>query len=111
MRTRAGLKRLLRTALAAGLIAVRPVIAGTADNGTFRFLTLSLPDGSTNAEYVARLLTANADGPVVFTITGLPLGMAYDPPSGFSTRRLNVACNYHVDVTATVAANTIAHNK
>src|SRR2546430_3288745 len=78
MRTRAGLKRLLRTALAAGLIAVRPVSAGTADNGTFRFLTLSLPDGSTNAEYVARVLTANADGPVVFTITGLAPGMAYD---------------------------------
>src|SRR5947209_11854383 len=76
MRTRAGLKRLLRTALAAGLIAVRLVSAGTADNGTFRFLTLSLPDGSTNAEYLARVLTANADGPVVFTITGLAPGIS-----------------------------------
>src|SRR5438046_2825539 len=110
MRTRAGLKRLVRTALAAGLIAVRPVIAGTADNGTFRFLTLSLPDGSTNAEYVARLLTANADGPVVFTITGLAPGMDYDPASGFITGRPTVVGNYHVDITATDGINTITQN-
>ena len=110
MRTRAGLKRLLRTALAAGLIAVRPVSAGTADNGTFRFLTLSLPDGSTNAEYVARLLTANADGPVVFTITGLAPGMDYDPASGFITGRPTVVGNYHVDITATDGINTITQN-
>ena len=110
MRTRAGLKRLLRTALAAGLIAVRPVSAGTADNGTFRFLTLSLPDGSTNAEYVARVLTANADGPVVFTITGLAPGMAYDPASGFITGRPTVVGNYHVDITATDGINTITQN-
>src|SRR5438128_1217121 len=110
MRTRAGLKRLLRTALAAGLIAVRPVIAGTADNGTFRFLTLSLPDGSTNAEYLARVLTANADGPVVFTITGLAPGMDYDPASGFITGRPTVVGNYHVDITATDGINTITQN-
>src|SRR4051812_19389214 len=30
----------------------------------FRFLTTSLPDGSTNAVYAATLLTANAAGPV-----------------------------------------------
>ena len=110
MRTRAGLKRLLRTALVAGLIAVRPVSAGTADNGTFRFLTLSLPDGSTNAEYVARVLTANADGSVVFTITGLAPGMAYDPASGFITGRPTVVGNYHVDITATDGTNTITQN-
>src|SRR5437667_448836 len=110
MRTRAGRKRLLRTALAAGLIAVRPVSAGTADNGAFRFLTLSLPDGSTNAEYVARVPTANADGPVVFTITGLAPGMAYDPASGFITGRPTVVGNYHVDITATDGINTITQN-
>src|SRR5438552_18429019 len=101
MRTRAGLKRLLRTALAAGLIAVRPVIAGTADNGTFRFLTLSLPDGSTNAEYVARLLTANADRPVVFTITRLAPGMDHDPARGLLTAPPTLVGNYHVDITST----------
>src|SRR5438552_8054961 len=110
MRTRAGLKRLLRTALAAGLIAVRPVIAGTADNGTFRFLTLSLPDGSTNTEYVARLLTANADGPVMFTVSGLAPGMDYDPASGFITGRPTVVGNYQVDITAADGTNSITKN-
>ncbi|TMA40801.1 MAG: hypothetical protein E6J81_19390, partial [Deltaproteobacteria bacterium] len=110
MRTRAGLKVSLRTALAAALIAVRLVSAGTADNGTFRFLTLSLPDGSTNAEYLARVLTANADGPVVFTITGLAPGMNYDPASGFITGRPTVVGNYHVDITATDGSNTITEN-
>jgi len=110
MRTRAGLKLLLRAALVAALIAVRPMTAGTADNGTFRFLTLSLPDGSTNAEYVARLLTANADGPVAFTITGLAPGMDYDPASGFITGRPTVVGNYQVDITATDGSNTITQD-
>jgi hypothetical protein len=101
---------LLRTALAAALLAVRPVSAGTADNGAFRFLTLSLPGGSTNAEYVARVLTANADGPVAFTITGLAPGLNYDPASGFITGRPTVVGNYHVDITATDGPNTITQN-
>ena len=110
MRTRAGLKLLLSAAFAAALMVAQPVSAGTADNGTFRFLTLSLPDGSTNAEYVARLLTANADGPVMFTITGLAPGMGYDPTSGFITGRPTVVGNYHVDITATDGINTITQN-
>ncbi|HEX2484407.1 MAG TPA: hypothetical protein VHQ66_03855, partial [Myxococcota bacterium] len=48
-------------------------------NGTFRFLTEGLPVGSTNAEYVARLVTANADGPVTFSVDQLPPGVALDP--------------------------------
>ena len=84
--------------------------AGTADNGTFRFLTLSLPDGSTNAEYVARVLTANADGPVTFTITGLAPGMDYDAASGFITGRPTVVGNYQVDISATDGANMITRN-
>lgn len=106
----AGRNLLLRIALAAALLAVRPVSAGTTDNGTFRFLTLSLPDGSTNAEYVARVLTANADGPVLFTITGLAPGLNYDPASGFITGRPTVVGNYHVNVTATDGTNTITQN-
>src|SRR5215469_1697679 len=103
----AGRKLLLRIAFATALLVVRPVSASTADNGTFRFLTLSLPDGSTNAEYVARVLTANADGPVVFSITGLAPGLNYDPASGFITGRPTVVGNYHVNVNATDGANTI----
>jgi hypothetical protein len=60
--------------------------ADTTTNGTFRFLTQSLPDGTTNAEYVARFVTANADGPVTFTAsTALPAGLSLDQLSGFLT--------------------------
>jgi hypothetical protein len=60
--------------------------AGTADNGTFRFLTQSLPEGTTNGEYVGRFITANADGPVTFTtLSALPAGLSLDSVSGFLT--------------------------
>jgi hypothetical protein len=110
MRTRVGFSLLLSTALLAAVVAARPVAAGTGDNGTFRFLTLSLPNGSTNAEYVARVLTANADGPVVFTITGLAPGMDYDATSGFITGRPTVVGNYQVDIDATDGSNSITQN-
>lgn len=110
MRTRMSSNLLLSAAFAVALVAVRPVAAGTADNGTFRFLTLSLPDGSTNAEYVARVLTANADGPVEFTMAGLPPGMSYDQASGFITGRPTVVANYQVNIGATDGFNSIMQN-
>lgn len=62
------------------------VRAGTTNNGTFRFLTQSLPTGTTAAQYVARFVTANADGPVTFTnSSALPPGLSLDPLSGFLT--------------------------
>ena len=75
--------------------------ACTDANGTFRFLTEELPRGSTNAEYVARLLTANADGPITFSIDGgsppLPPGMVLDATSGFITGR--PTSTYNEDIT------------
>ena len=62
----------------------------TATNGTFRFLTTVMPGGSTNAEYVARILVANSDGPVTFSINPakpLPDGVTLDTASGFLTGR------------------------
>jgi hypothetical protein len=60
--------------------------ADTTNNGTFRFLTQSLPIGTTNAEYVARVITANADGPVTFSaVSALPPGLSLDALSGFFT--------------------------
>lgn len=60
--------------------------ADTANNGIFRFLTQSLPPGSTNAQYAARFITANADGPVTFSaLSALPPGLSLDPLSGFLT--------------------------
>jgi hypothetical protein len=64
--------------------------ADTAANGTFRFLTTVMPAGSTNAEYVARILVANSDGPVTFSINAakpLPAGVNLDAASGFLTGR------------------------
>jgi hypothetical protein len=94
MRTRAPLFALALSCLVA--LAAAPARAGAPlacdlnANGTFRFLTDNLPDGSTNAEYVARLLTANADGAITFSLDAgdaLPPGMALDAASGFITGR------------------------
>jgi hypothetical protein len=65
---------------------VLTVGADTANNGIFKFLTQSLPDGTTNAQYAARFITVNADGPVTFTtLSALPAGLSLDPLSGFLT--------------------------
>jgi hypothetical protein len=110
MKTRLGFTLLLTSALVAALVGARSVAGGTADNGSFRFLTLSLPDGSTNAEYVARILTANADGPVAFSTTGLAPGMHCDSASGFITGRPTVVGNYQVKISATDGSNDITQN-
>lgn len=64
------------------------VRAGTT-NGIFRFLTQSpLPAGTTATQYTTRFVTANADGPVTFSISNspaLPQGLSLDPQSGFLT--------------------------
>jgi hypothetical protein len=82
---------ILAGALGLHLLASGAAAQCTAGNGTFRFLTDTLPDGSTNAEYVARLVTANADGPVSFSIdvTEDPLndGLTLDTASGYITGR------------------------
>jgi len=99
----------LRTPLALALLvaaAAAPARAGvgaTCDigaNGTFRFLTEALPIGSTNAEYLARLVTANADGTVTFSVDQLPPGMVLDPASGFITGRPTSTFNEDVLVSA-----------
>jgi hypothetical protein len=62
------------------------VAADTTNNGTFKFLTQSLPDGTSNAQYAARFITVNADGPVTFTtLSALPAGLTLDSLSGFLT--------------------------
>ncbi len=102
-----------RTRFAAAILVILFATAGsggTGDNGVFRFLTTVLPEGSTNAEYVARVVTANADGPVTFTMTDLPPGTAYDAESGYITGRPTVVNNYDVDISAFDGTNTIVQN-
>jgi hypothetical protein len=100
----------LVAACGAALLGVRPGAADTATNGVFRFLTSSLPEGSTNSEYVARVLVANADGPVTFTMTSLASGTTYDSQSGFITGRPDTVGNFDVDITAFDGTNTIMQN-
>ncbi len=85
--------------------------ASTSDNGVFRFLTQSLPDGTTNAEYAARFITANADGPVTFTaLSALPPGLALDPLSGFLTGIPTSTFNSTITVGANDTTNQIQFN-
>src|SRR5687767_13870537 len=84
--------------------------ATTSENGVFRFLTLGLPVGTTNAEYVARLLTVNSDGPVVFTrdaATPLPAGMSVDGTTGLLTGRPTSTFNSDVTFRADDGTNSI----
>ena len=76
--------RFLLSLVTFALLLALGVRADTTTNGTFRFLTQSLPQGTTNAQYSARIITANADGPVTFTAkTPLPAGLSLDTMSGF----------------------------
>ncbi len=51
----------------------------------FRVVTQSLPNGSTDGEYFAAILTSNATGPVTFTAHTLPPGLSIDAHTGFVT--------------------------
>jgi hypothetical protein len=65
------------------LLAAAPALGQPAP-GTFRFITQDMPDGSTNTEYAATLLTANATGAVTFSsdpVAPAP-GLSLDPQTG-----------------------------
>jgi hypothetical protein len=80
---------------------VTPPACDLGANGVFRFLTDALPVGSTNAEYVARIVTANADGPLTFSVNpALPPGMSLDPESGYITGRPTSTSNLDHTFTA-----------
>ena len=78
---------MLKNLFSAVVVALALTVgADTTNNGTFKFLTQSLPDGTSNAQYAARFITVNADGPVTFTtLSALPAGLSLDPLSGFLT--------------------------
>src|SRR5215470_2312312 len=98
-------KRLVSTILVAVALTVG---ADTANNGVFRFLTQSLPDGTTNAEYAARFITVNADGPVTFTnLSALPPGLSLDPSSGFLTGIPGSTFNSTITIAANDTTNQI----
>ena len=51
---------------------------------TFRFLTTILPGATAGMPYTTQVVTANAGGPVAYSITGgsLPAGLSIDPVTG-----------------------------
>ena len=77
---------------------------------TFRYLTTSLPNGSTNAVYAATLLTANAAGPVTFSITSgrLPSGITLESKTGLLSGRPTVVESPSFTISANDGATTIA---
>src|SRR5262245_5895472 len=101
-------KRLVSTILVALALTAG---ADTANNGTFRFLTQSLPDGTTNAEYAARFITVNADGPVTFTaLSALPAGLSLDPLSGFLTGIPTATFSHTITIVADDTTEQIQFN-
>jgi hypothetical protein len=62
-----------------------PLQSAEAAAAPFRVVTQSLPDGSTDGEYFAAILTSNATGPVTFTSNTLPPGLSIDSQTGFIT--------------------------
>jgi len=62
-----------------------PLQSAQAIPASFRVVTHSLPDGSTDGEYFAAILTSNATGPVTFTPNTLPPGLSIDSQTGFIT--------------------------
>jgi hypothetical protein len=85
--------------------------ADTTINGIFRFLTEALPQGTTNAEYAARFVTANADGPVTFsTLSALPAGLHLDALSGFLTGIPTATFNNTISVVANDGTQQITNN-
>jgi hypothetical protein len=76
---------------------------------TFRFLTQSLPEASTNAVYTVQLITANAAGPVAFGVSAgeVPPGILLDGETGFLSGRPTDAGEYDVTFTAADGASTI----
>jgi len=100
-----------RLVLSLTLTLLLPLLADTANNGIFRFLTQSLPEGTTNAEYVGRFVTANADGPVTFTsLSALPAGLYLDPQSGFLTGIPTATFNGTITVKADDGTQQIQFN-
>jgi len=90
---------------------VLTVGADSANNGIFKFLTQSLPDGTTNAQYAARFITVNADGPVTFTtLSALPAGLSLDSLSGFLTGIPTETFNKTITVVADDTTQQIQFN-
>ncbi len=64
-------------------------LSAMAAPGVFRFLTVDMPEGTTNSNYNVRLVVANATGAVTFGLAPgsdpMPAGLALDTATGYIT--------------------------
>lgn len=91
------------------LVVLLSLAAGAGPFGQFRILTETLPEGTTNGEYAATLLTANADGPVTFGVGAgqLPTGLELDPATGVITGLPLEVSQFDVTLTADDGVETV----
>jgi len=102
---------LIATIIAVFMLAAAPAQAA----GTFRFLTTSVPQGTTNGEYFAKIFTANATNSVSFAVKGgcgaqcetLPIGLVLNTQTGAITGKPTTVETKDVTITATDGATTI----
>jgi len=97
-------------------VALFMCVAGsTQAAGTFRFLTTDVPDGTTNGEYFAKILTANAAGPVIFSVRDdcgnlcdpLPAGLSLNTQTGAITGKPTEVEQQKVTISAYDGVTTI----
>ncbi|MCX7803949.1 MAG: Ig domain-containing protein [Planctomycetota bacterium] len=85
--------------------------AGQSGGGTFRFLTSSLPAGSTNAYYTAQLLVANAPAPgeVTFSVTSgaLPNGLSLNAQTGLISGLPTTVNTFNFTIRAIAGTSTV----
>lgn len=91
------------------LLALLLASAPAQASGTFRFLTTSVPNGTTNGKYFAKLMTANAAGPVEFAVVAgaLPTGLSLDPLTGVIDGKPTVVEQPSVTISADDGTSTI----
>ena len=91
------------------------LIFSSQANAAFRFLTSSVPNGTTNGEYFAKIFTANAAGSVTFAVkTGcgaqcetLPTGILLNTQTGALYGKPTVVETKDVTITANDGTTTI----
>jgi hypothetical protein len=91
--------------LGAMLLGLSLCFPAVAAPGVFRFLTETLPEGTTNSNYNVRVVVANATGAVTFSIVAnpdlLPAGLSLDGATGLITGIPTATANNNLIVRAT----------
>ena len=89
-------------ALLLGMFLCLPTMAAP---GVFRFLTVDMPEGTTNSNYNVRVVVANATGAVNFNIVAdpdlLPAGLSLDTATGYITGIPTATANNNLIIRAT----------